>query len=192
MDLLDNSGKLKSWHVFKTEYDLNQKFHFPWLQLTNAMPKAWKNTVQNNINNNSSLTIKDHQIIRRTRIVSINKLTARELYSTLISYIEKMLPNKPIKWDEIYLLPRKVTYNTYLRCFQYKVLNNMLYLNNKLYTSKSTNAPLCSFCKLESETTLYIFTLAIQLADFGHNLSYFWNQLDISLSATTNYHFWFS
>ena len=91
MDLLDNSGKLKSWHVFKTEYNLNHKFYFQWLQLTDAIPKAWKNIVQNNINNNGSLTIKDHHVIRRTRIVSINKLTARELYSTLMSNIE----NKP-------------------------------------------------------------------------------------------------
>ena len=82
------------------------------------------------------------------------------LYSTLISniennptsqiYFEKMFPNKPIKWDEIYLVPHKVTYNTYL-------LNNILYFNNKLHTSKFTNSPLCSFCKHENKTTLHIF-----------------------------------
>ena len=48
---------------------------------TNSIEK----NVQNNINNNGSLTIKDHHIIQRTRIISINKLTARELYSTLMS-----------------------------------------------------------------------------------------------------------
>ena len=30
-------------------------------------------------------------------------------------YFEKMFPNKHTKWDEIFLLPRKVTYNTYLK-----------------------------------------------------------------------------
>ena len=29
-------------------------------------------------------------------------------------YFEKMFPNKHMKWDEKYLLPCKVTYNTYL------------------------------------------------------------------------------
>lgn len=52
----------------------------------------------------------------------------RELNSTLTSDIEKkpqekkrilhlfqkMFPNKPIKWNEIYLLSRKVRDNTYL------------------------------------------------------------------------------
>ena len=77
-----------------------------------------------------------------TRIVSINKLTARELYSTLMSnikdkptsqiYFEKIFPNKSVKWEELYLLPRIVTYNTYLRWFQYKIYKKTLYLNNKL------------------------------------------------------------
>ena len=74
MDLLDNSGKFKSWHVFKAKYKLNHKFYFQWLQLTDAKPKAWKNIVQNDINNNGSLTIKDHRIIQKTRIISLNKL----------------------------------------------------------------------------------------------------------------------
>ena len=51
MDLLDNSGKFKSWHVFKMEYNLNHKFYFQCLQLTDVQ----NNIVQNNINNKVSL-----------------------------------------------------------------------------------------------------------------------------------------
>ena len=91
MNLLDNSGNFKSWHVFKTESNLNHKFYFQLLQLTDAIPKARKYIVENNINNNGSLTIKDRHIIRSTRTVLINKLTVRELYSTLMSVIG----NKP-------------------------------------------------------------------------------------------------
>ena len=134
--------------------------------------KSMEKIVQNNIDNNGSVTIKDDHIIRRTRILSINKLTVRKLYSTLISnienkptsqiYFEKMFPCKPIKWDEIYLLPREVTYNKYLRCFQTKILSNILYLNNKLYTSKLSNRLLCSFCKYENEYVIpYVLLLYI-------------------------------
>ena len=77
MDLLDKSGKFKNWHVFKTGYSLNPTFYFQWLQLTDAIAKAWKNIARNNINKNGSVTIKDHHIVQRTRIVSVNKLTAR-------------------------------------------------------------------------------------------------------------------
>ena len=45
------------------------------------------------MSNNDFLTIKDHhlKLIRRTKIVSINKLPATELYSSLMSNVE----NKP-------------------------------------------------------------------------------------------------
>ena len=95
MNLLDKSGKVKSWHVFKTEYNVNHTFCFQWLQLTDAIPKAWEN-VQNNTNNNGSLKIKDRYILKRTGTFSINKLTTRELYSTLVSNIEVNLHLKYI------------------------------------------------------------------------------------------------
>ena len=72
MDLLDKSGRFKSWYVFKMEFSLNYTFYFQWLQLVNAIPKAWENIFQNNINKNCSFTIKDHCIIQRTRI-ALNK-----------------------------------------------------------------------------------------------------------------------
>ena len=55
------------------------------------------------------------------------------------------------------MLPRLVTYNTYMRPFQYKILNNVLFLNKKLHTFGIRPSPLCSFCNLYDETSLYIF-----------------------------------
>ena len=87
--------------------------------ITDAIPKAWKNIVQNNINNNDSLTITN--IMRRTIMFLINKLTAGDLYSTLMSniknkplfqiYFQKLFPNKPIIWVEIYLLTCYIQHN---------------------------------------------------------------------------------
>ena len=48
-------------------------------------------------------------------------------------------------------------YNTYMRSFQYKILNNVLFLNKKLYTFGIKPSPLCSFCNLYDETPLHIF-----------------------------------
>ena len=53
------------------------------------IPKAWENIVQDNINTIGSFTIKDHHNIQRKKIVSINQLTMRELYLTLMLNIEK-------------------------------------------------------------------------------------------------------
>ena len=39
-----------------------------------------------------------------------------------------------------------------LRVFQYKVLNNILYLNKSLYKMKLADTPVCTFCQREEET----------------------------------------
>lgn len=75
--------------------------------------------------------------MRRTRIVPINNLTERELHPNIENkptsqiYFEKMFQNKPIRWDDKYLLPHKI--------------------------SKLSNSPPCSFWKHENETSLHIF-----------------------------------
>ena len=52
---------------------------------------------------------------------------------------------------------RKATANSYLRCFSYKIINNVLYLNKRLFQLGKTQSPLCSFYHTEAETTLHIF-----------------------------------
>ena len=55
------------------------------------------------------------------------------------------------------MLPRLGTYNTYLQSFQYKLLNNVLFLNKKLHTFGKKSSLICSFCNLCKETPLHIF-----------------------------------
>ena len=55
------------------------------------------------------------------------------------------------------MLPRLATYNTYMRSFQYKLINNVLVLNKKLHNFGVKSSPLRSFCNLCEETPLHIF-----------------------------------
>ena len=41
--------------------------------------------------------------------------------------------------------------------FQYKLLNNVLYLTNMLVRFKKLDSPLCSYCNEEEETLLHLF-----------------------------------
>ena len=36
-------------------------------------------------------------------------------------------------WKQIFLIPRSATIESYTRSFQYKILNNALFLNKKLF-----------------------------------------------------------
>ena len=53
-------------------------------------------------------------------------------------------------------MPRRVTIKTNLRIFQYKILNNVLYLNEKLFKLKIVSSRLCYFCNSENETPIHL------------------------------------
>ena len=52
-----------------------------------------------------------------------------------------------VSWKEIYSLPFVVTIETKIREFQYKILNNIVFTNEKLFRLKMIDSPLCGFVK---------------------------------------------
>ena len=59
-----------------------------------------------------------------------------------------------------------------MRSLQYKILNNILYLNKKLHTSGLSNRQLCPFFKIEEETISPLFYYCTHIQDI-------WNQRQI-------------
>ena len=84
-------------------------------------------------------------------------------------------PTLSVKWNIIYMLPRVTTRDPFLRVFQYKILNNTQILNKKLYQSKLSNTPLCSFCKTHDEDSLHVFSECVHAIRL-------WDALTITLS----------
>ena len=84
-------------------------------------------------------------------------ISAIEHQPTSQKYFDKLFPNIELPWKEIYVTARKATVNSYLICFNYEIINNVLYLNKKLFQFGKTQSPLCSFYHTEAETTLHIF-----------------------------------
>ena len=41
--MFNTDESVKNWNILKTEYTLQNKDHFCWLQLINAIPEMWKN-----------------------------------------------------------------------------------------------------------------------------------------------------
>ena len=179
---------MKSWNDLKIEYNLTNETFFQWLQLKHAILDKWKTIIKQNPGNVSDLLVHDDHLIKGARILTLEKLSSKELYSILITkftnkppsnvHFEKTFPNMKLDWRKIYILPRITTVNTYLCSFQYKFLNNILFMNKKLFVFQKKNIPLCLFCNQEEETRLHIFSectyviyLWQQLATlFGSNL----------------------
>ena len=54
------------------------------------------------------------------------------------------------------MLPRIVTIESSLRSFQYKILNNILYLNERLFKFNIVDSPLCSLCQGRIGTYIFV------------------------------------
>ena len=98
-------------------------------------------------------------------------LTVNETYKTLIrplvkqpsaqKFIESVLQRNDIDWATVYLLPQKTTIESRMHIVQYKILNNILYLNNRLYKYGYIEFPLCSLCKSCDKNDGSIFFAAV-------------------------------
>ena len=75
----------------------------------------------------------------------------RETPTAQLRYNE-MFQDSELMWNKIYSLPFQVALDTYMRDFQYKILNRILFTNSKLFKLKLVESPLCSFCDKNEET----------------------------------------
>ena len=186
---------LKAEKLNINEYNLDDKFYFQWMQLIHTIPLIWKqkkNDSGKNIEKND--VVQDHYLIKNTRVIVLDKITVREIYSVLLlssgntptsqKYFGKVFPNENFDWKKIYILPRVVTINSFQRNFQYKILHNILYLNKMLFTFGKIKTPLCSFCHSYDETIKHIFLECICVKQLWNHLRLFLMN-DISLPILT-------
>ena len=82
---------MKSWNDIKIEYNLTNETYFQRLQLRHAIPHKWKTIIKQNPGNVSDLLIHDHHLIIGAQILTLEKLSSKELYSILLT----KFTNKP-------------------------------------------------------------------------------------------------
>ena len=144
---------------------------------TSFLEKKLKET-----NNADNLLLPNHNLIKKNTFLGIEKLNPGQLYSLLVythpdtptseKCFYELLKTGSLDWKQIYLLPQLVTLDNYSRSFQCKILDNVLYLNKKLFKLPKSASPLSPFCKLSDETVLHLF----YECDIVQNL---WNELDL-------------
>ena len=124
---------------------VNPKIHFKWFQLIHAIPRPWKLAVLNNKGNCKNIYLK-HHLIKNSQILVIEKLIPKELYSLLLFWkINFLRPkNNFATFSPIHKLNGKrfischvkLLIDTNLRIFQYKILNNILYIKQLFIFNK--------------------------------------------------------
>ena len=164
--LFDNNGSVKSWSSIKEEFGFSNISSLKWQQLIYTLPPSSKK-IRKETDNADNLLLPNHHLIEQNTLIGIEKLNSRQLYSLLVythcftptsqNYLNELFKSDSFDWKQIYLLPHLVSLDSYSRSFQYKILNNVLYLNKRLFTFRKSTSALCPFCKLSDETVVHLF-----------------------------------
>ena len=119
-DLVNENYNFKSWEFKKKKNHLDYKLYFQWIQLIHGIPLIWKQKINDCEKNvEKKYVVQDHHLIQNTRVIVLEKLTAREIYSVLMlssgntptsqKYFGKVFPNENLDWRKIYISSKVVT-----------------------------------------------------------------------------------
>ena len=82
---------------------LTLNLHFKWRQIVNSIPKTWKKVLEESQSDSSNLVLLDHKLLKNNRILGIEKINSKEIYSIII--LSKVnLPKSRIYFDEKFAL----------------------------------------------------------------------------------------
>ena len=84
-----------------------------------------------------------------------------------------------VDWKEIYSLAFNVTLDTNLRAFQYKLLNRIIFTNDKFFKFKLVDSPSCTFCKTNEESLEHLLF-------FCKITEFFWKEVLSCLAILNN------
>ena len=171
-DIMDEKGSILKWQEAKQKYDLNISSYLSWIGLVKSIPTAWKfnlrdslfgNPLRIDLQNKSMACISSKMAYQKL-IQPLSKPSTSQLY------FEKVLGFGKVEWEKVYMLPRIVTIESSLRSFQYKILNNILYLNERLFKFNIVDSLLCSLCGAYNESIKHLFCTCTVTQRLWHQL----------------------
>ena len=149
-DLLFNLNNTESFDVIVQK--IRKTNFLVWTGLRFSVPNYLKNNIITGIPSTTSPTLTiDNQVF------DVMEKKSKQYHSLLIgkkaqlpsaaSKVQKEFNFSLDQLKQLFILPHKVTLEPYVRAFQYKVLNSILYTNFKLYKIGYSQHDLCTFCK---------------------------------------------
>ena len=168
--MVSGDGRVYSWDIISAKFQLKAIEFLKSYGLVNAIPSQWKKTIQDNPLGNCHLMSKIPLSIKlQGQKVGTKSVTSKLIYEELLAgiqttpsaqkYFKNKFKSNELDWPRIYqLLPRSTCVHSKTRIFQYKILNNILYLNSRLYRMGLSTSSLCSLCSLSDGTTTHLFS----------------------------------
>ena len=103
----------------------------------------------------------------KDKVIDISSLRFRQIDYDLVyskykapsaqQYFTSKFGRNDIEWPQIYLIPHNISIEMKTRIFQFKIFNNILYLNARSYKMGIVSSSKCSLCSESEETTTHLF-----------------------------------
>ena len=190
-NLLDSLGNFKQLFYLQHAH-LSPIDHDFLFSLFCAIPEEWRRLLETNENaaplHDCYVDLDSFSLHLGGEKLDVEKILSKLLYEAFSSKISsnptsmkkynEMFNTRTFEldWERIFSLPFKITLNTRLREFQYKVLHIICYTNIMLFKFGLADSPLCYLCNKQLETLKQLFF-------YCSKVSTFWNELNILLKS---------
>ena len=126
----------------------------------------------------------------------VTKGKSKDYYNLLIrekakppNIVKKLQSNFHFNSDnlkQIFKLPHSIVVESYVKAFQYKVINSILYTNTKLYKTGFRANDLCSFCGNQPESLTHLFYHCSRSKQFRMEFELYWCLILVPYFESTN------
>ena len=118
------------------------------------------------------------------KVVPILDFSSKQIYQIFLEKNKQVPPSAKqkltdkysdavIEWEKVYCLPFCTSLESKIRVFQYKILNCIVYTNEKLYRFGLVDSPNCTFCQEDAESIEHLlFSCRISSKFWKHVLSW--------------------
>ena len=137
--------------------------------VVHSLPSDWKTIIRSSVCTNEIKPIPCTPYIKlNCGSVPISDVTSKQIYDSFLRKkqtpptAQQKLTDKysetSINWEKVYSLPFRTTLDSKLREFQYKILNNIVFTNDKLFRFGLSQSPNCTFCNEEPESIEHLLS----------------------------------
>ena len=193
-DLISDRGRfLESDKLVQAR--LSPVYLFKLMGIVNSIPNEWRSIIKQSQQHVCPTSTNTFQVNIDNTNVDVLEVTSKMLYNefkckkqtvpTAQIKLKQKYPDLSLEWKRIYSLPFTVTLETKIREFQYKLLNNIVFTNDKLFRFKMIDSPLCAFCQTEVESPEHLLFNCNITKTFWQLLSSWLNEQKITSISLT-------
>ena len=160
-------GFLKICDLFSTKENLNPEQGFFIMGLINSMPASWRLTIKWATNAPVIDPLPDSPaILISNNLVPILVASSKQIYRLFLEKkqttptakvkLAAKYSNIDINWKSVYSLSFRTTLESKLREFQFKILNRIVFTNEKLFRFGMADSPSCAFYLTDVESVEHL------------------------------------